>query len=50
MNETVQKKPLLDRLVEKAQNGGGTYYKITLSENGESQTAVITPANGAQNS
>lgn len=50
MNETVQKKSLLERLVEKAQNGGGTYYKITLSQNGESQTAVITPANGAQNS
>lgn len=43
-------KPLLGRLVEKAQNGGGAYYKITLVENGVSQTAVITPANGAQNS
>ena len=50
MNETAFVKPLLDRLVEKAQNGDGTYYKITLVENGVSQTAVVTPANGAQNS
>ncbi|MBE6678619.1 MAG: beta-lactamase family protein [Ruminococcaceae bacterium] len=44
------KMPLLNRLVEKAKNGSGTYYKITLVENGYTQTAVITPANGAQNS
>ncbi len=50
MKETVQMKPLLDRLVEKTQNGSGTYYKITLVESGVAQTAVITPANGAQNS
>lgn len=43
-------KPLLDRLVEKARCGGGTYYKITLVEKGVADTAVITPANGAQNS
>lgn len=43
-------KPLLDRLVEKARCGNGTYYKITLVDNGESETAVLTPANGAQNS
>lgn len=43
-------KPLLDRLLEKAQNGGGTYYKITLIENGVAQTAIVNPANGAQNS
>lgn len=43
-------KPLLEQLVQKAKNGSGTYYKITLIENGKSETAVITPANGAQNS
>lgn len=50
MNETATPKPLLARLVEMAQNGRGTYYKISLVENGVSQTAEITPANGAQNS
>lgn len=50
MNQTAHTKPLLDRLVEKAKNGGGAYYKITLAENGVSKTAVVNPANGAQNS
>lgn len=50
MNESAITKPLLDRLVEKAKNGCGTFYKISLVENGVHQTAVLTPANGAQNS
>lgn len=41
--------PLLERLVEKAKSGHGTYYKITLTEKGVTETAVVTPANGAQN-
>ncbi len=43
-------KPLLDRLAERAKSGACTYYKITLVEKGVSQTVVVTPANGAQNS
>ena len=50
MNKTENTMPLLDRLVDKANSGNGTYYKITVVEKGETQTAVITPANGAQNS
>lgn len=50
MNQSAQCKLLLAQLVEKAQRGSGTFYKITLFEKGEHQTAVLTPANGAQNS
>jgi CubicO group peptidase (beta-lactamase class C family) len=50
MSENEYTKPLLKRLVDKAQNGCGTFYKISLVENGVHQTAVLTPANGAQNS
>lgn len=42
-------KQLLDRVVQEAKKGQGTYYKITLVEKGEAGTALVTPANGAQN-
>ena len=45
-----EKNPLLSGLVERARCGNGTCYKITLVDNGVSETAVLTPANGAQNS
>lgn len=50
MNKTKNTKTLLDQLAEQAQNGRGPCYKITLVEKGIAQTAVVTPANGAQNS
>ncbi len=50
MNKTDNLMPLLDKLVKEANRRNGIYYKITLVENGETQTAMITPANGAQNS
>ena len=50
MNPNTLNSSLLNDLAEKAKNGSGTFYKITLIENGISETAIITPANGAQNS
>jgi CubicO group peptidase (beta-lactamase class C family) len=50
MNDTVYTNPLLEQLVEQAQNSVGSYYKIAIVEKGVHQTAMLTPANGAQNS
>ncbi len=50
MNPNTQNSPLMNHLIEKAKTVGGTFYKITLIEKGISETAIITPANGAQNS
>jgi len=41
---------LIEIIANKAKENSGTFYKITVIENGISQTRVITPANGAQNS
>ena len=46
----MENKTFMEKIVEKARGFGGAFYKITVIQDGVSETSVITPANGAQNS